>query len=1544
MIGVLLPLQLETKFEPPDPPVRQVWRLWLRVIPQPPSVDEHAASVTEQELTAVTAFRRALGRGGTLTPDWFGTPRHRDAFSGLARAVGPARAVWLAMNTGAARTGGVLNAIALADLPDAPPSVRGLPARLQVAVWTYAGGVEDSVVVGSLPQGDEPEIAPDLPLPALDDREAFFAHWITNWDEAVRVGLGGIFELPFGVDPSNLGGVTVWGLGDQPAGALFDAHIQTGALAEVPLGAATNTVEGRPTATSTSTATGLPAADGAADEEAWWLALLRRVAGASTSLDGLVERYVTGAAVPSIARSRARDAVLREVAVDEDLLAAFAPTDPDAVRAVRGDLPTETALAPVLMQALWPVLWGAFAHDEWEGAVDLATLSAWTLRHVNPEGPLPSVRVGDEPYALLPITSLDAAERDPEEPAGLRDMLRQTRRMLHAQVRPDGTVRGAHRHRYADLLARGGSSRAFGFSRAVRANLLSNAPDLLDLLRSRRDELLSALGLGEVIPDPLLDGLTGASAITMPLVQPRLSTFWGWEHEFWRVPLPALLDAMSEAPQTLTPSNSPVDALADVFGKGVLFVGDTGNGQAERPLGLLADSVLARLLVQSSMTVAEWRIQGDPAIEPARGLGAEAWRTALLQVAQWIDPGDGSAPIEWLDLREWKRVETGEEYPILPGSRYLPAFPSPTIGPDLLGRLERALGATLDTFAGRIDPWVTAFAYKRLRDATAAGDPDRVLGAYGWVFGPFDGVPGPTESGLLHTPSQGQTLVATLARDDFLHNLHAGHLNERGETPWSLALTGSATRVAYDIVAELRDGHHPYDVLGREVERIVTTTAPSPYQAAIDLRLTYPMYPSHPDPRHVCHGENALRGLLAGGPLAAGLDAETVLELKELLAGFEALGDLTLLDGALASASRMPGRAAAAMNATSGSDAFPEPEYPRTPATGRELRTTVLAVIPWQEAAASDGAARLAEPSVAALLETQLGTDWRWRVESEDGTTAEVTLGQLGLRPIDTLVLSPTQLRGFAARARGIAGEASPDADDERGSLFAAVVTEGENRAWERVDGEVQHGQLSIVDLGLAPDDAAELDPADLRDRIRVAIEARFGAGAGEIRPIEAPTARVWTVRDGLGAQLAVGDAESLGLTAAERGLPLAQLVRRIRVAAGAPGARITDPPELERARRLCGLLGSPATERDLGDTGHVAPQAYAALRARYTALHADLRAAIADLRGAARATSTDADRAAAVRRAALWGVTPDTTPADRAAFEAAVTRTAAPAGATALRELTRTMADALDARRKASTTPARVPAVRAHARGLDDESVRTEGRPDGVASLARAISRLAAPQGRLPVLVEWDREALAAASALSTQDEAILEEDWLTVVAPVRPALAAIEAWRLDAAARGGASLQLWASGEDPWQRDSIAQFAADAAGRTGFGFDVPPFFAAVGPAGALSQERVAVGIVDSYAEVLPLRARDTHAAFGFNAPLARAPQAILLAVAPSPDEELTEDSVGVMLAELRELVVARAATPDDLDLLQPIAPSVIAPAVSPYDLFDPSSRFLAT
>ena len=44
-----------------------------------------------------------------------------------------------------------------------------------------------------------------------------------------------------------------------------------------------------------------------------------------------------------------------------------------------------------------------------------------------------------------------------------------------------------------------------------------------------------------------------------------------------------------------------------------------------------------------------------------------------------------------------------------------------------------------------------------------------------------------------------------------------------------------------------------------------------------------------------------------------------------------------------------------------------------------------------------------------------------------------------------------------------------------------------------------------------------------------------------------------------------------------------------------------------------------------------------------------------------------------------------------------------------------------------------------------------------------------------------------------------------------------------------------------------------------------------------------VAVGLVDSWAKAVPQRAQRTTAVFGFNAPAARPPQAILLAEPPT-------------------------------------------------------------
>ena len=206
-LGVLLPLQLETKFRQDDPD--RPWRMLLRVIPQPPAIDSHSDHLTPDEIEAVRLFRDALNSDEALQPDWFGTPDHRRAFAELAERVGPARATWLAQH--APRSPGEQ-----INPADEPAMVRGLPARLRVAVWTHANGAEQLQSIGDLPNDpDNPDatIAPELPLPRLDAVDSVLGHWVADWPEAVRSG-SVVVELPDGLGPADLG-VYVWGIGDE---------------------------------------------------------------------------------------------------------------------------------------------------------------------------------------------------------------------------------------------------------------------------------------------------------------------------------------------------------------------------------------------------------------------------------------------------------------------------------------------------------------------------------------------------------------------------------------------------------------------------------------------------------------------------------------------------------------------------------------------------------------------------------------------------------------------------------------------------------------------------------------------------------------------------------------------------------------------------------------------------------------------------------------------------------------------------------------------------------------------------------------------------------------------------------------------------------------------------------------------------------------------------------------------------------------------------------------------------------------------------------
>jgi hypothetical protein len=155
------------------------------------------------------------------------------------------------------------------------------------------------------------------------------------------------------------------------------------------------------------------------------------------------------------------------------------------------------------------------------------------------------------------------------------------------------------------------------------------------------------------------------------------------------------------------------------------------------------------------------------------------------------------------------------------------------------------------------------------------------------------------------------------------------------------------------------------------------------------------------------------------------------------------------------------------------------------------------------------------------------------------------------------------------------------------------------------------------------------------------------------------------------------------------------------------------------------------------------------------------------------------------------------------------------------------------------------------------------------------------------------------------------LDPDWLETVAPVRPALARLEAAQLDQRLRsGGQPLRAWSNRPgDPWQ--TIAPPPSDTevvrASR---------LLAAFGPPGVLPPRpsaattgTVAVGVIDRFAEAIPSAEQISSVAFSHDLPPARAPQAVVLAVPPAVDADLTPDVLVDIVAEVRALTRARMA-----------------------------------
>ena len=300
--------------------------------------------------------------------------------------------------------------------------------------------------------------------------------------------------------------------------------------------------------------------------------------------------------------------------------------------------------------------------------------------------------------------------------------------------------------------------------------------------------------------------------------------------------------------------------------------------------------------------------------------------------------------------------------------------------------LDRLTRAALGPLSYRLDAWVTSFATRRLAQMRAQTPRGVTLGGYGWLL---DLAPTqePVSDGYIHAPSVGQAVTAAV-----LNGGWKAYGTADGTAPLAVDLTSDRVRGAEWILDGVRNGQDMADLLGARLERSLHDDA-LPLDAFIDdIRRLANAGRGLPDPAaRIADGlavarafsaersdaEEALRTDLLtlaspiAGTSAAARRNRRLRELFSVLAGdLDAVADLTMAQAVHGLAHGNATAAGAMLNMLGDQEgAVPPIDVIRTPRHG-QMVTHRVAVLCAGTAPAD--ALSLAEPALAGWLTAHL--------------------------------------------------------------------------------------------------------------------------------------------------------------------------------------------------------------------------------------------------------------------------------------------------------------------------------------------------------------------------------------------------------------------------------------------------------------------------------------------------------------------------------------------------------------------------------------------
>jgi hypothetical protein len=794
---VLLPVRIETRFMIEAGNAE----LWVRIYPDEIHVDTHEPGLTDDEARWGRHFWEQTWRAGTGADPGSVERRHR-IWEQLAQRFDAERATWIVEALAPTNPGDRPSGTVADDAPIPSPPIHPVPGS-RAGPWTRAPVArllpERFVVLGhragvrvmlragravppDLNVGPDPLAPPSAVTPHDTLTVDAGMRWLVDFKVAEEIGMA--IRVPLTVDDRTLGFdvLLVAGLRTAPAPGdeavaiegLITAHRYTEGCAVTAVGTATNNSDLGSSGHS-----------------------VRRLDPAATyPLD-----------VPDVAADSAAAQ-----------LAAGLGIDPHSVAPLVGAGTRQDVEAAAMQTLLWPATGGYFLDQLFSVLPEAPSARAHALANVRAEGPLPPLRVGRQPYGILPVSSLDhwpllPPNSDPLDfprpnvviplLKGLRDRWRSvTPQVPRIDRRADGSAATE-----ATILAvmRGAPTSAGYDMRLVFDDALFGVPGLHSQIQlppqamqrtASTQGVLRGLGvLGDARLLHTVAAATSAHVRSDAMVAPADAPQGDAELLAW------LRDS---APEVIVAE----------------------QGLAAPPGHLLY--LIARhavLLTYASVATQIQQAGGDtePATEPAIvDVTEPATVTLGRRIARPL-PGL-SKPLHAL---------TATDHPAAAALDDMRAALDrlAALGPE---RLSMLLAGTLDVFAYRLDAWLTSLATRRLTELRAAAPSGSVVGAFGWLEdvrprAPLPAAPAlpdepgplvvdPLSAGFVHAPSLPQAATAAVLRAGYVAVGPAG-ADGTASSPFAVDLSSQRVRLADWLLEGVRQGQELGALLGQRFER-----------------------------------------------------------------------------------------------------------------------------------------------------------------------------------------------------------------------------------------------------------------------------------------------------------------------------------------------------------------------------------------------------------------------------------------------------------------------------------------------------------------------------------------------------------------------------------------------------------------------------------------------------------------------------------------------------------------------------------------------------